>query len=37
LSGILGTQIYLPGDPKVNELFGEWEKELYKKIRKEKL
>jgi CubicO group peptidase (beta-lactamase class C family) len=37
LSGILGTQIYLPGDPKVNELFGEWEKELYKMVAKEKL
>jgi hypothetical protein len=37
LSRILGAQRYLPGDPKVNERFGEWEKELYKKVGKDKL
>jgi CubicO group peptidase (beta-lactamase class C family) len=36
LSGILGTQLFLAGDAKVNELFEEWEKELYSKLGKEK-
>jgi hypothetical protein len=37
VSGIYGSQIYLPGDLKTQELFGKWEKELYNKVEKEKL
>jgi CubicO group peptidase (beta-lactamase class C family) len=37
VSGIYGGQIFAPGDLKSQQLFGEWEKELYKKVGKEKL
>ncbi|CZT08567.1 related to transesterase [Rhynchosporium agropyri] len=37
ISGIYGSQLNPPGDPKTVELFGEWEKELYRKGRELKL
>ncbi|TVY80866.1 Acyltransferase LovD [Lachnellula suecica] len=37
LSGISGTQICPPGDPKFKQLFALWEQELYKSVAKGKL
>ncbi|KAG4439128.1 hypothetical protein IFR05_005415 [Cadophora sp. M221] len=37
MAGIYGSQINPPGDQKTIELFNEWEKELYKKSREQKL
>ena len=37
VSGIFGSQIFLPGDAKEIALYKEWQRELYKKVAKERL